>query len=112
MWNFFRIELKHIDLCKHFQVSDKISLPSFTKIKELIAKEEQKMNKDKDIKDNNKVERKMSLNKSYNSQALSLAEDSHLKLFNNFLSDYNKKASEIEKNETNYYKLFPLKEDK
>ena len=111
MWNFFRIELKHIDLCKHFQVSDKIALPSFTKIKELIAKEEQNSmnnNKNKD----NKKERKMSLNKSISSIGISGAEDSHLKDFNSFLNDFNKKTNEIEKNETNYYKLFPLKEDK
>ena len=100
MWNFFRIELKHIDLCQHFQVSDKIALPSFTKIKELIAKEE-KMNTN-----NDKKERKMSLNKSSSSIGLSLAEDSHLKVFNNFLTDFNKKTNQIENNETNYYKLF------
>ena len=100
MWNFFRIELKHIDLCQHFQVSDKIALPSFTKIKELIAKEE-KMNNN-----NDKKERKMSLNKSSSSIGLSLAEDSHLKVFNNFLTDFNKKTNQIENNETNYYKLF------
>ena len=112
MWNFFRIELKHIDLCKHFQVSDKIVLPNFSKIKELISKEEQELNKDnKDFVRRDK-ERIMSLNKSFTSQALSIAEDSHLKDFNNFLNDFNKKTSEIEKNETNYYKLFPLKEDK
>ena len=100
MWNFFRIELKHIDLCQHFQVSDKISLPSFAKIKELIAKED-KMNNN-----NEKKERKMSLNKSYSSMGLSLAEDSHLKVFNNFLTDFNEKTNQIENNETNYYKLF------
>ena len=106
MWNFFRIELKHIDLCQHFQVSDKITLPSLAKIKELIAKEEEKSNKD------NKSERKMSLNKSYNSIGLSLAEESHLKVFNNFLNDFYKKTNQIENNETNYYKLFPIKGDK
>ena len=100
MWNFFRIELKHIDLCQHFQVSDKISLPSFAKIKELIAKED-KMNNN-----NEKKERKMSLNKSSSSMGLSLAEDSHLKVFNNFLTDFNEKTNQIENNETNYYKLF------
>ena len=110
MWNFFRIELKHIDLCKHFQVSDKIALPSFTKIKELISKEEQMNNNNKN--NSNKKERRMSLNKSYSSIGISGAEDSHLKAFNSFLNDFNKKTNEIEKNETNYYKLFPLKEDK
>ena len=100
MWNFFRIELKHIDLCQHFQVSDKIVLPSLAKIKELIAKEE-KMNNN-----NDKKERIMSLNKSYSSMGLSLAEDSHLKVFNNFLNDFNKKTNQIENNETDYYKLF------
>ena len=40
MWNFFRIELKHIDLCQNFQVSDKIKLPNNAKIRELIEKEE------------------------------------------------------------------------
>ena len=114
MWNFFRIELKHIDLCKHFQVSDKIALPSFAKIKELIAIEEQKLSNGKDNKDNKecKKDRRMSLNKSYSSLGLSICEDSHLKVFNNFLNDFNKKTSEIEKNETNYYQMFPLKEDK
>ena len=110
MWNFFRIELKHIDLCKHFQVSDKISLPSFAKIKELIFKEEQR----KSFTNNkeNKNDKRMSLNKSYSSVGLSLAEESHLKVFNNFLNDFNKKTSDIEKNETNYYKLFPFKDEK
>ena len=108
MWNFFRIELKHIDLCNHFQVSDKIALPSFAKIKELISKEELRSSSNKD----NKKERKMSLNKSNSSIALSVADDSHLKVFNNFLNDFNKKANEIEKNETNYYKMFPSKEEK
>ena len=59
-----------------------------------------------------RIMRKLSLNKSFTSQALSIGEDSHLKVFNNFLNDFNKKTTEIEKNETNYYKLFPLKEDK
>ena len=108
MWNFFRIELKHIDLCNHFQVSDKIALPSFAKIKELISKEELRSSSNKD----NKKERKMSLNKSNSSIALSVADDSHLKVFNSFLNDFNKKANEIEKNETNYYKMFPSKEEK
>ena len=27
MWNFFRIELRHIDLCKEFKVSDRVELP-------------------------------------------------------------------------------------
>ena len=55
---------------------------------------------------NEKKERKMSLNKSYSSMGLSLAEDSHLKVFNNFLTDFNEKTNQIENNETNYYKLF------
>ena len=103
MWNFFRIELKHIDLCKHYQVSDNITLPSLAKIKELVNKEELK---------NNKNERRLSLNKSYSSMGLSLVEDTHIKDFNNFLTDFNKKTNDIEKNETNYYKLFPFKDEK
>ncbi len=107
MWNFFRIELKHIDLCQHFQVSDKIKLPKFSEIKSLI----EKINKE----DNNevrKVERKISLNRSYSSKRYSIGEDSNLKIFNNFLNDFNKKTTEIEKNETDYFKLIPKKEDK
>jgi hypothetical protein len=99
MWNFFRIELKHIDLCKHFQVSDKIKLPNWSEIKQLIAK-------------NEKDDRKLSLNASYSSKRFSIGEDSNLKIFNNFLNDFNKKATQIEKNETDYFKLIPKKEDK
>ena len=106
MWNFFRIELKHIDLCKHFQVSDKIKLPNFSEIKELIAKSE------KETDGNKKDERKLSLNMSYNSKRFSIGEDSNLKVFNNFLNDFNKKTSQIEKNEIDYFKLIPKKEDK
>ena len=106
MWNFFRIELKHIDLCKHFQVSDKISLPSSAKIKELIEKEEkQAMNNIKN-KGSVKKERKKSLNKSSGSLGVSFAEESNLKIFDSFLKDFNQKTQEIEKDETNYYKLF------
>ena len=104
MWNFFRIELKHIDLCQHFQVSDKIKLPKFTEIKELIRKLENEDNG----KEGKKIDRKSSLNKSYNSsKRFSIGEDSNLKIFNNFLKDFNKKANEIEKNETDYFKLIP-----
>ena len=99
MWNFFRIELKHIDLCKHFQVSDKIKLPNWSEIKQLIAK-------------NEKDERKLSLNISDSSKRFSIGEDSNLKIFNNFLNDFNQKATQIEKNETDYFKLIPKKEDK
>jgi hypothetical protein len=38
---------------------------------------------------------------------LSIGEESNLKIFNNFLKDFNKKANEIEKNETDYFKLIP-----
>ena len=110
MWNFFRIELKHIDLCKHFQVSDKITLPSFAKIKELIFKEEQR--KSLTINKEHKSDKRLSLNKSYSSVGLSLAEESHLRVFNNFLNDFKKKTSDIENNDTNYYKLFPFKDEK
>ena len=103
MWNFFRIELKHIDLCQHFQVSDKIKLPKFSEIKELISKLELKDSKD---------EKKMSLNESYSSKRFSIGEDTNLKLFKNFLNDFEKKTTLIEKNETDYYKLIPKKEDK
>ena len=106
MWNFFRIELKHIDLCQHFQVSDKIKLPKFSEIKELI----EKMDKKED--GNKKGERKMSLNMSYSSKRFSIGDDTNLKIFNKFLNDYGKKETEIEKNETDYFKLIPRKEEK
>ena len=106
MWNFFRIELKHIDLCKHFQVSDKISLPSSAKIKELIEKEEKQKMKNIKNKGSVKKERKKSLNKSSGSLGVSFAEESNLKIFDSFLKDFNQKTQEIEKDETNYYKLF------
>ena len=106
MWNFFRIELKHIDLCQHFQVSDKIKLPKFSEIKELI----EKMDKKED--GNKKGERRMSLNMSYSSKRFSIGDDTNLKIFNKFLNDYGKKETEIEKNETDYFKLIPRKEDK
>ena len=104
MWNFFRIELKHIDLCQHFQVSDKIKLPKFAEIKEKI------LNLEKIDNDVRKGERRLSLNMSYNSKRFSIGDDSKLQLFNNFLNDYDKKANEIEKNETDYYKLIPKKD--
>ena len=106
MWNFFRIELKHIDLCKHFQVSDKIKLPKLSDIKELI----EKLNK-KENEENKKIERKLS-SMSSSGKRISLGEDSNLKLFNKFLNDYDKKETEIENNSTDYFKLFPLKNDK
>ena len=107
MWNFFRIELKHIDLCQHFQVSDKIKLPKLSDIKELIEKLSKKENEG-----NKKIERKLSSNLSSSSKRFSIGEDSNLKLFNKFLNDYDKKETEIENNSTDYFKLFPLKNDK
>ena len=103
MWNFFRIELKHIDLCQHFQVSDKIKLPRFSEIKQIISKLGLK-----DIKD----ERRMSLNSNNSSRRFSSGEDSNLKTFKNFLNDFEKKTTQIEKNEIDYDKLIPKKEDK
>ena len=107
MWNFFRIELKHIDLCQHFQVSDKIKLPKTSEIKELIEKLDKK-DKKEGVR---KGEKKLSLNMSLNSKRFSIGEDSNLKIFNKFLNDYDKKESEIENNETDYFKLIP-KNDK
>ena len=107
MWNFFRIELKHIDLCKHFQVSDKIKLPKLSEINELIEKLSKKENEG-----NKKIERKLSSNLSSSGKRISLGEDSNLKIFNKFLNDYGKKETEIENNCTDYFKLFPLKNDK
>ena len=107
MWNFFRIELKHIDLCQHFQVSDKIKLPKFSEIKGLI----EKMDKENDGQ--LKLESKNSLNLSnYSSKRFSIGEESNLKVFKNFLNDYDKKGTEIEKNETDYFKLIPKYDDK
>ena len=74
-------------------------MPNWSEIKELIAK-------------NEKDERKLSLNVSYSSKRFSIGEESNLKIFNNFLNDFNKKATQIEKNETDYFKLIPKKEDK
>ena len=107
MWNFFRIELKHIDLCQHFQVSDKIKLPKLSEINELIEKLSKKENEG-----NKKIERKLSSNLSSSGKRISLGEDSNLKIFNKFLNDYDKKETEIENNCTDYFKLFPLKNDK
>ena len=76
-----------------------MQLPNWSEIKELIAK-------------NEKDERKLSLNVSYSSKRFSIGEESNLKIFNNFLNDFNKKATQIEKNETDYFKLIPKKEDK
>ena len=49
---------------------------------------------------------------SFSSKRFSIGEESNLKIFNNFLNDFNKKATQIEKNETDYFKLIPKKEDK
>ena len=98
MWNFFRIELRHIDLCKNFQVSDKIKLPNYSKIKELIEKEELKSGA------NRKKERKMSIARSsFNS----LPEQMNPKELNKFLKEYTKKTTLIEKNEFTYFKIEP-----
>ena len=94
MWNFFRIELKHIDLCQNFQVSDKIKLPNNAKIRELIEKEEIKNGNHK------KNLRKISL-ASFGSQG------GDTKDLTQFLTDYDKKTSENVNNENNYFKIEP-----
>ena len=94
MWNFFRIELKHIDLCQNFQVSDKIKLPNNAKIRELIEKEEIKNGNHK------KNIRKISL-ASFGSQG------GDTKDLTQFLTDYDKKTNENVNNENNYFKIEP-----
>ena len=91
MWNFFRIELRHIDLCKNFQVSDKIKLPSYAKVKELIEQEEKKTGVQR------KKERKTSLASrgSFNSQIINLDEQTNTKELKEFLEDYKKKTKQI-----------------
>ena len=102
MWNFFRIELRHIDLCKNFQVSDKIKLPSYAKIKELIEIEEQKSGKPR------AKQRKMSLGRSsFNSEGANKAEHINPKDFNEFLKDYNQKTKKNVNNEISYFKIDP-----
>ena len=62
MWNFFRIELKHIDLCQQFQIGIKVDLP-LIKIGEghFISKEEkgkiemEKLNKNEVFQDDKKT---------------------------------------------------------
>ena len=97
MWNFFRIELRHIDLCKNFQVSDKIKLPNYSKIKELVEKEDLKSGKQK-------KQRKMNRN-SFDSQAF--AEQTNKNDLNEFLEDYDKKTKKNENNEIAYFKIEP-----
>ena len=97
MWNFFRIELRHIDLCKNFQVSDKIKLPSYEKIKELVEKEDLKSG-------NQKKQRKLSKS-SFDSQAI--AEQTNKNDLNEFLEDYDKKTKKNENNEITYFKIEP-----
>ena len=94
MWNFFRIELRHIDLCKNYQVSDKIKLPNDKEIKELIEKEE--------IKNGNNTKKIMELLNIKNTS--SQKDERNTKDFNNFLNKYNKKTLLNEKNEA-YFKL-------
>ena len=95
MWNFFRIELKHIDQCKHFQVSDSVKLPKFSEIKEIVEKNE----KDNDVDD------PLIFNASFNSNTFSTNEQSNIKIFNNYLNDFRIKSEAIEENTTNFYKL-------
>ena len=105
MWNFFRIELRHIDLCKNFQVSDKIKLPKYSKIKELIEKEEIKNGRQKT------KSRKMSIARSsFNSQGVSIAEEANTNDFQVFLKNYDintKKNENNEINEVSYFKIDP-----
>ena len=101
MWNFFRIELRHIDLCKNFQVSDKIKLPSNSKIKELIEKEDIKFGRQRT------KQRKMSFARSsFNS----IAEETNKKDLQKILDNYDentKKNENNEINEVNYFILDP-----
>ena len=99
MWNFFRIELKHIDQCKHFQVSDSVKLPKFSEIKEIVEKNE----KDNDVDD------PLIFNASFNSNTFSTNEQSNIKIFNNYLNDFRIKSDAIEENTTNFYKLIKWK---
>ena len=105
MWNFFRIELRHIDLCKNFQVSDKIKLPKYSKIKELIEKEEIKNGRQKT------KSRKMSIARSsFNSRGVSIAEETNTNDFQVFLKNYDintKKNENNEINEVSYFKIDP-----
>ena len=84
MWNFFRIELRHIDLCQNLQVSDKIKLPNNKEIKDLI-KEIQKSEYD------GKRERKLSLNSSMASNSrISMGDKTNLDHLKNFREQYDK----------------------
>ena len=99
MWNFFRIELRHIDLCKNFQVSDKIKLPSNSKIKELIEKEDIKFGKQRT------KQRKMSLARSsFNS----IAEETNKKDLQKILDNYDENTKKNENNEINEVSYFIL----
>ena len=106
MWNFFRIELKHIDLCKHFQVSDKVKLPKYSEIKEIIKMHEKNREDDIELEKLNNI-----LNSSFNSERNSIGENTNIKLFNKYLEDFHKNSNEIEENGTNYYKLILQKEE-
>jgi hypothetical protein len=102
MWNFFRIELRHIDLCKNFQVSDKIKLPSYAKIKELIEQEEKKSGVQR------KKERKLSLARSsFNSQGVNIDEQTNTKELKEYLEKYKKDTTQNENNENIYFKIEP-----
>ena len=106
MWNFFRIELKHIDLCKHFQVSDKVKLPKYSEIKDIIKMHEKNREDDIELEKLNNI-----LNSSFNSERNSIGENTNIKLFNKYLEDFHKNSNDIEENGTNYYKLILQKEE-
>ena len=97
MWNFFRIELKHIDLCKHYQVSDKTKLPEYSEIIEIVEKHGINIS-EKDI------------DKVIN-QGEKFGESNNIKDLNDYLANFRKKSNEVEDDKTDYYKLIHEKDD-
>ena len=97
MWNFFRIELKHIDLCKHYQVSDKTKLPEYSEIIEIVEKHGINIS-EKDI------------DKVIN-QGEKFGESNNIKDLNDYLANFRKKSNEVEDDKTDYYKLIHEKGD-
>ena len=112
MWNFFRIELKHIDLCEQFQIGIKVDLP-FIKIGKdtFIPKEEkgkikmEKLNKIDIVKD----EINISLLKDYQFRDSVLSNDNLVKPYESFKNlngniEPNKKLQ-------NYYNIYLKKKN-
>ncbi len=112
MWNFFRIELKHIDLCEQFQIGIKVDLP-FIKIGKdtFIPKEEkgkikmEKLNKIDIVKD----EINISLLKDYQFRDSVLSNDNLVKPYESF----NNLNGNIEPNKKlqNYYNIYLKKKN-